>query len=78
MIRQKKVGKSGSITLPKAMRANAGIFAGSAVDILQEGDTIIIAPHTKICRICGTAEDVVVKNGIGICRACAEDICKGA
>lgn len=71
-MQQKKIGKNGGFTIPKSLRVDAGLPAGSAVDVEQVDGGVMIRPHVELCRICGRAEQVVVLGGKGICRACAQ------
>ncbi|MEE1155693.1 MAG: AbrB/MazE/SpoVT family DNA-binding domain-containing protein [Acutalibacteraceae bacterium] len=70
----KKINRNGSITLPKQLRTQAGLFAGNAVDIEHNGNEIIIRKHTKTCNFCGNAENVKTVMGIDICYGCATKI----
>lgn len=70
----KRVNRAGTITLPKAVRAEAGIPIGAAVDIDTDGEYIMIRKHVPVCRFCGRAENVFKAVGIEICRKCAEKI----
>lgn len=70
----KKVGKSGSISIPKQLRTEAGIFAGNAIDIEVTKDGINIKPHTDTCCFCGSTVKVKRVLNTEICRECALQI----
>lgn len=70
----KKVNKNGSITLPKQLRTESGLFAGNAVDIEQRGEEIIVKKHVQTCHFCGSVNGVKNVMGIDICRDCAAKI----
>lgn len=72
----KKISKNGSITLPKQLRTEAGIFAGNAVDIEMTNEGIKIKKHVPTCHFCGNTENVKNVIGIDICRDCAAKIHK--
>lgn len=72
----KKVNKDGSITLPKQLRTEAGIFVGNAVDIEMTDEGIKIKKHVPTCRFCGNTENVKNIMDIDICRDCAAKIHK--
>ena len=77
MKQQKILNKAGGFTIPKLMRLAAGMYPGSIVDIKLEGNAVILTPHQTLCRICGSPEDVVEINGVGICRKCARKVLEG-
>ena len=71
----KRICKNGSITLPKQIRAEAGLFPGNAVDISTSTDgTVTIKPTAPCCRFCGTVDKVVKADDIVICINCAKKI----
>lgn len=72
----KKICKNGAITLPKTLRAEAGLFPGNAVDIENNTDgSVTIKPLVPCCRFCGTVENVLqVDSNIHICKDCAKKI----
>ena len=72
----KKINKNGSITLPKQVRSEVGIFAGNSVDIEMSDDGIRIRKHISTCRFCGSTENVKSAMGIDICPDCAARIHK--
>lgn len=70
----KRITKSGTITLPKELRAQLGIPLGSAVDIDTDGEYIIIRKHIPICFFCRSAEHITKVMGTEICSNCAKKI----
>lgn len=74
----KKVTGSGGITLPREIRTELGIPAGSAVDITTDEERIIISKHVPLCSFCGSPENVVRVLKTEICRKCAETISRKA
>lgn len=72
----KKITKSGGFTIPKNLRTEAGLFPGNAVDIVQEGNRLVIQPHVPVCKFCGSADDVTAVLNTEICRKCADEITK--
>lgn len=71
----KKICKNGSITLPKQVRAEAGLFPGNAVDISTAADgSVTLRPSAPCCRFCGSVENVIKADNVIICRKCAEKL----
>lgn len=71
----KKICKSGAITLPKSVRASAGLFPGNAVDIETAADGMVtIKPFAPCCRFCGSPERVIVVDNIKICMPCVKKV----
>ena len=73
-MRQKKVTKSGGITLPRGIRQETGILPGVPVDIRTDEEGIHISKHVPTCFHCGTVDDVQTVCGVEICRSCAGKI----
>ena len=73
-IRHRKMPRSGGLTIPKEMRAEAGLFPGTAVDIAVTENGILIGRHVPVCRFCGSIEKVVEYRGSEICSVCADKI----
>ena len=74
----KKINKSGAVILPKTVRSELGIPAGTAVDITTDGDYIIIGKHVPLCHFCGSPQKIIEVLGIEICKECAKKISKKA
>lgn len=71
----KKICKNGSITIPKQIRVEAGLFSGNAVDIeVSPTGKIIISSSAPCCRFCGSPEKIIKADGIEICKTCATKI----
>lgn len=75
MITSKKICKNGSLTLPKQVRAEAGLFPGNAVDIETAADgSVTIKPVSPCCHFCGSPEQLIKVEKIMICKHCATKI----
>ena len=74
----KKINKAGAVTLPKTVRTELGIPAGTAVDITTDGDYIIIGKHVPLCHFCGSPENIISVLGAEICTSCAKIISRKA
>ena len=71
----KRICKNGALTLPKQVRAEAGLFPGNAVDIETRTDgSITISPSAPCCRFCGSLEHLITADNVVICKNCATKI----
>lgn len=71
----KRICNNGSLTIPKAIRADAGMFPGNAVDIESRADgSVLITPVVNNCRFCGSPENVNMVDNIAICNTCVHKI----
>ncbi len=71
LIKHKKLSKARSVTVPKDLAANAGMFAGGAVDLVETADGILLRNHVPTCVLCGSVESVNTVMGKEICAKCA-------
>ena len=71
----KKINKNGSVTIPKNIRAQSGLFAGNGVEIASNADgSLTIKPAAPSCRFCGSFTQVLTVDNIVICMDCAKKI----
>ncbi len=71
LIKYKKLSKTRSVTVPKDLAANVGMFAGGAVDLVETADGILLRKHVPTCVLCGSVESVNTVKGKEICAKCA-------
>jgi len=76
--KHKKIGKSGQLTIPKDMRADAGLLPGTAIDIERTDKGLLLSPHIPLCKVCGSCERITVYRGLELCCGCIEAIYKEA
>lgn len=75
MSAMKKINKNGSVTIPKSIRAQAGLFSGNGVEIDARGDgSVVIRSAAPSCRFCGSLKQVLTADSIIICMDCAKKI----
>lgn len=75
MLNEKKISKSGSITIPSHLRREMGLEAGEKVKIEQDGNgNFFIQRIEGSCIFCGTNEKLAKVRGKFICRSCTEEI----
>ena len=72
---QKKVAKSGSISIPAAMRRNLGLEQGEhmSVNVNSQGEIVLARIHGT-CIVCGGHEVLAKVKGKFICQACVDEI----
>ncbi len=62
----------GRIVLPISYRKALGIEPGEELEMLCEGERIIIRRKGQICKLCGCENEIVPS--LGICRGCINKI----
>ncbi|WP_455089083.1 AbrB/MazE/SpoVT family DNA-binding domain-containing protein [Peptoanaerobacter stomatis] len=75
MLNEKKVSRSGSITIPSSLRRELGIENGERVkiDVNNAGD-IILSRITGSCMMCGGNDELIKLDSKYICKACISKI----
>lgn len=77
MINEKKVSKSGSITIPSHMRREMGLEAGEKVKIEQDEEGNLFVKRIEgSCIMCKSNENLIKLHGIFVCETCAENVAK--
>lgn len=67
----KKISRSGAITLPAALRREYGIEPGEQVNIsVDEFGKLVVKRVTGCCMLCRNDQDLKVYNGRFICAEC--------
>lgn len=74
MIKYKKLSKARGVTVPKDLAANLGMFAGTAVDLVETAEGILLRKHVPTCVICGSVESVDTVKSREICAKCANEM----
>lgn len=71
----KKISKSGSLSVPIAIRRELSILPGDPLELetMQDG-SIVLRAYTPRCTFCATTESVQVYMGKGVCRSCVDSI----
>ena len=73
MRKQKKLGKSGVISLPLDLRREMNIRVGDPIELEKNGDEIVIRPRVKRCIICEDIhEDMMVFKDKPVCESCID------
>lgn len=66
------IDELGRVVLPKEIRKSLHLAEKDKLEIMVDGERIILQPIRTKCMICSSQEDVKEIEGITICRACAE------
>ena len=74
LVKYKKVSKARGITVPKDIAEVYGIFAGTAVDLVEHNEGIVLRKHLPTCVLCGSIESVDTVKGKEICAKCAREM----
>jgi transcriptional pleiotropic regulator of transition state genes len=70
----RKVDELGRIVLPIEHRRVLDIAERDSLEILVEGDHIILRKFHPACVFCGEGEEVADYMGKNVCRACVEKL----
>lgn len=73
-MQQKKITKSGGITIPRIIRQELGIHPGTPVEVELNGECLSIRKHVPTCVFCGSVDDVKDVEHLEICVQCAQKI----
>lgn len=70
----KKISKSGSITLPAALRREYGLTDGERFKIVvdSEDGTILLQRTEGSCLFCQSGNELIVFHGRFVCGSCVE------
>ncbi len=74
----RKIDELGRIVIPIELRRTMGIDDRDALEILTDGDKIILQKYLPGCIFCGNAEGVQYYKGKHICDSCFEEMQKKA
>ena len=75
MLNEKKISKSGSITIPSHIRREFGIENGEKVKIeTNDAGDLILKRMVGSCIMCGETENLIKVNDKYICKTCIEKI----
>ena len=66
----RKVDELGRIVIPIELRRTLGIAEKDPLEILVDGDSIILRKYEPACVFCGSADDITNFKGKNICADC--------
>jgi transcriptional pleiotropic regulator of transition state genes len=70
----RKVDQLGRIVLPKSLRKRYQMNEGDPVEILVQGDHIILERYKPKCIFCSNQNDVIEYDSRYICRNCLNEM----
>lgn len=70
----RKVDELGRIVLPKELRRVFNIKEKDSLEIMVDGESIILRKYQAGCVFCGEARDVTVLRGKRVCKNCIDEI----
>ena len=66
----RSVDPLGRVAIPKDIRVALGLTRGSQVEVLVDGDCIVLRPYRPVCVRCGGNDGLVRVGGELICWPC--------
>ena len=70
----READKLGRIVLPVELRKSLGINEGDKIEVLTEGNSIILRKQNQTCTFCGSSVNIYQFKGMGICAECIDEI----
>lgn len=75
MLNEKKISKSGGVTIPSHIRREIGIAPGEKVEVKTDSSGNLVLERIEgSCLMCQTHDELVKVDGIYICKTCGEKI----
>ena len=74
----RKVDQLGRLVLPKSLRKRFNMNEGDPVEILVQGEHIILERYKPRCILCNSTERVIAYRERYICAECVEELMKQA
>lgn len=75
MLNEKKISKSGAITIPAHLRRLLGITAGEKVELTVDANGNLGVERIEgSCLLCQRHDDLLKIDGVYICTDCAEKV----
>lgn len=67
------VDRLGRLTLPIEFAETLGVGPGTDLEVLLDGDSVVLRKYEPGCTFCGEMQDAVAFKGRTICRRCLEE-----
>lgn len=72
----KRIAKNGSITLPRRIREELGMYSGTGIAIDIVDGQVVINKSAPGCILCGSADNLIECGAHNICSECAKSLAK--
>ena len=74
---RRELDNLGRVVIPKEWRRELNIDPKDSVEIIKNGNEIIIKKYVQGCYCCGEYKDNIIEyKGINICKSCLEKVNK--
>jgi len=70
----RRVDELGRIVIPKETRTLMNVSEGESLDIMIDGDMIVLRKHVNTCSMCGRSKDLRTIENLKLCPACIKRI----
>ncbi len=72
----RNIDELGRVVVPKEYRTQLGIANSDPVEIIMEGDRIILTKYRSVCHFCGETDSLIDFKEKKICHSCASELSK--
>lgn len=70
----RRIDELGRIVIPKEIRDNFEIMEKDSLEILVDGEKIILKKYSPSCVICGNSKELITYNDKLVCNKCISKI----
>ncbi|MCC8195574.1 MAG: AbrB/MazE/SpoVT family DNA-binding domain-containing protein [Oscillospiraceae bacterium] len=70
----RRIDELGRIVIPMELRKSMDLNIKDPIEILTDGDNIILRKYSNSCALCGEGEDIIPFGNKHICPACLKKI----
>ena len=70
------VRKPDRLVLPRALLQFTDISGGDALEVVLDGERIVLRKHQPGCVFCGKAEDLILHRDRKVCRDCVRTLAR--
>jgi transcriptional pleiotropic regulator of transition state genes len=74
----RRIDELGRIVIPVEIRRNIGVEERGALEIMVDGDKIVLKPYKPTCIFCDSADNILKYKKKNVCKNCFLEIYKYA